>query len=141
MAGAPETRVRARIPKPIHPTIDESPVRFSFKYLDLAHEKFSFERCEIGFLRCLFEEFRCLSARNVSEFCEYDNARHSHAITFADTTEPSGFPGLDDQLEPEVCWQFGICRTRPWRVHGFFIDSVFYVVWLDPEHLLDGRRG
>ncbi len=138
MAGAVEIRARVRIPKPAHPTIDLSPVRFSFKYLDLASD--SFERCEKDFLRSLLEEFKRLSACTVSEFCEYDNERHSHAIAFLDTTEPTGFPGLDEQLEPEVFWQFGVVRNRPWRVHGFFIDSVFYVVWLDPEHRLDGQR-
>jgi hypothetical protein len=140
MAGAVEIRARARIPIPAHPTTDQSPVRFSFKYLDLVSEKFAFERCKNDFLRCLLEELKRLSACNVSEFCEYDNERHSHAITFLDTTEPNGFPGLEDQLEPEYFWQFSLVRNRPWRVHGFFIDSVFYVVWLDPEHRLDGRR-
>jgi hypothetical protein len=140
MAGAGQGQARTRIPKPAHPTVDSSPVRFSFKYLDLESEKFAFGRCESDFLRCLLDEFKSLSACNVSEFCEYDNDRHSHAIVFPDTTEPCGFPGIEDQAEPEVCWQFGILRDRPWRVHGFFIESVFYVVWLDPEHRLDGQR-
>ena len=140
MAGAAGFPGRVRIPRPAHPIIDESPVRFSFKYLDLISEKFAFELCDREFLRCLLEEFKRLSARSVSEFCEYDNERHSHFITFADTTEPGGFPGLEDQIEPEVFWQFSLVCNCPWRVHGFFVDSVFYVVWLDPEHRLDGQR-
>lgn len=140
MAGAVDRLPRVRVPRPPHPTIDPSPVRFSFKYLDLRSEKFAFRYCETDFLESLLEEFRRLSACTVSEFCEWDNERHSHAIAFAETTEPDGFPGLDDQLEPEVFWQFGLVRKRPWRIHGFFIDSVFYVVWLDPDHRLHGRQ-
>jgi hypothetical protein len=26
------------------------------------------------------------------------------------------------------------------RVHGFFLDEVFYVVWLDPDHKLYPTR-
>ena len=33
------------------------------------------------------------------------------------------------------CWQLGINSTT-FRIHGFFIENVFYVVWLDPLHML-----
>jgi hypothetical protein len=89
-------------------------------------------------LHDLFEEFKRLSTGIVSDCCEYDNERHSHYIHFEETTEPNGF-GLDEQIEPETFWQFGLRPDRPWRIHGFFIDSIFYVVWLDPQHRLDGR--
>jgi hypothetical protein len=29
-----------------------------------------------------------------------------------------------------------VLEHHTWRVHGFFISSVFYIVWLDPEHQL-----
>jgi hypothetical protein len=142
MAGATDnkTRARTRIPRPAHPTLNQSQVKFSFQYLDLESEKFGFDRCGIEFLKCFLCEMKRLGRHTVAEFCEWDNDRHSHAIEFSETTEPGGFPGLDDQLEPEEFWQFGLVRTRPWRVHGFFIDSVFYVVWLDPEHRLSGTK-
>ena len=36
----------------------------------------------------------------------------------------------------EAAWQFSISANEHGRVHGFLIDNVFYVVWLDPEHRL-----
>jgi hypothetical protein len=125
-----------RIPRP-PPVLDLSPVTFSFKYLDVqTNPKFLFALCDMQFLECLIEELRRLSSGTVSEFCEWDNDRHSHAIRFDETTEPNGFAHMDEQLDPEEPWQFGIRANRAWRVHGFFIDSVFYIVWLDPMHNL-----
>lgn len=128
-----------RIPRP-PPIQDPSPVTFSLKYLDLeSNNKFGFELCTHEFLRALLLELKRLCAGTVSQFCEWDNTRQSHAFVFNETTEPEGFLRLDEQLEPEFYWQFGIERSRPWRVHGFFIDSVFYIVWLDPEHRLNAQ--
>jgi hypothetical protein len=133
---AREEHPPTRIPAP-HPTVDTSPVTFSFKYLDLVgNRKFFFVHCERDFLEHLLTELARLSRGTVTDFCEYDNDRHSHAIIFEDTGEPHGFANLGEQVEPEEYWQFGIRPDRRWRVHGFFIDSVFYIVWLDPLHNL-----
>ena len=122
---------------PPPPVLDTSPVTFSFKYLDVqGNAKFLFQHCDGEFLEHLILELQRLSAGTVSEFCEYDHERQSHAIRFGETTEPAGFTHLGEQVEPEEFWQFGFRRDRPWRVHGFFIDSVFYIVWLDPHHRL-----
>ena len=37
-------------------------------------------------------------------------------------------------VEPEVA--FNITKTRHGRVHGYFVESIFYIVWLDPKHEL-----
>jgi hypothetical protein len=134
--GDPDVRPEARIPRP-HPVLDTSPVTFSFKFLDVTdNEKFVFGHCTMDFFEHLLVELQRLSRGTVMDFCEYDNERHSHAIIFENTQEPQGFANLSEQVEPEEYWQFGIRPDRPWRVHGFFIDSVFYVVWLDPKHNL-----
>lgn len=130
-------RARPRIPS-VPPLLDTSPVTFSFKFLDLrGNHRFVFAHCDLDFLEHLLGELRRLSRGTVGDFCEYDNDRHSHAIIFVETQEPQGFPNLDEQVEPEEYWQFGIRPDRRWRVHGFFIESVFYIVWLDPMHNLD----
>jgi hypothetical protein len=104
-----------------------------------ANPRFAFRHCELDFVEQLFAELKRLSAGTVSEFCEYDNDRHSHAIIFEHTQEPDGFTHLDEQVEPEEFWQFGIRPDRQWRVHGFFTGSVFQIVWLDPLHNLERR--
>lgn len=126
-----------RIPRAEHPTADLSAVTFSFKYLDLdTNAKFGMNGCDRGFLSEFLRELHRLSQGTVSEFCEYESRRHSHHILFAQTSEPNGFVHLPEQVEPEEYWQFAVSEDHNWRVHGFFIDSVFYIVWLDPLHQL-----
>ena len=132
---------RSRIPKPNSPTVDVSPVRFSFSQLDLVHPKFAIDFKNHEFVNQLFVELKRLSSGTVGDLCSWAPQQHSHAITFSDTSEPDGFLNLSEQLEPEIAWQFAIRPDRPWRVHGFFTESVFYVVWFDPEHKLDRRWG
>ncbi len=36
----------------------------------------------------------------------------------------------------DIPYQFSLSSNEHGRVHGFFIDEVFYIVWLDPDHLL-----
>ena len=131
---------RDRIPKVSPPhLIDGATIQFSFKHLDLeSNDKFNVDRCGRDFLRALLEEIKRMSSWTVAHFCEYDNERHGHYINFGDTTEPEGFRQLEEQLEPELFWQFSVQPNKPWRVHGFLIDATFFIVWLDPEHLLEG---
>jgi hypothetical protein len=120
-----------------HPTVDESPVYFSFKYLDLdSNEKFAIDRCEADFLASLLKELHGICQGQVWNLADFENRRHNHMISFAETTEPNGFIHLPEQVEPEVYWQFAVLQSHTWRVHGFFIASVFYIVWLDPYHQL-----
>ena len=124
------------IPAP-HPTADQSPVILSFKYLDIdSKPKFSIEHCDAEFLRALIRELYMICEGQVCDLAEHNNRRHSHQIEFTQTTEPEGFVHLPEQVEPEVYWQFAVREHHTWRVHGFFIQSVFYVVWLDPRHQL-----
>lgn len=127
-----------RIPRPAHPTVDESPVTFSFKYLDLSsNPKFDLARCDdVAFLTSLLEEFREICQGKICDLAEFANRRHNHLIDFSGTTEQNGFYHLPEQIDPEVCWQFAVQEHHKWRVHGFFISSVFYIVWLDPDHQL-----
>ncbi|HUA19015.1 MAG TPA: hypothetical protein VMB25_09745 [Bryobacteraceae bacterium] len=127
--------VRPRIPPP-HPTVDQAPVVLSFKYLDLANnQKFAVQRCDVEFLQALLVELSEICQGKVSDLAEFVNRRHNHQLDFSNTSEPDGFV-LPEQVEPEVYWQFAVQEHYSWRVHGFFIQSVFYVVWLDPAHRL-----
>ena len=58
-----------------------------------------------------------------------------HTHEWKATSEPSGF-GLKGQLGQCEGWQFQISSNEHGRVHGIFINDVFFVVWLDPEHAL-----
>lgn len=127
-----------RIPKQEAPSLDSSPVTFSFKHLDLgSNSKFHLQECDVAFLHSLLENLKQMSSWTVAELCDYENGKHSHHIHFDQTTEPDGFPALlDHQLEPEYFWQFSLDPKTFWRVHGFILDSTFFIVWLDPQHKL-----
>jgi hypothetical protein len=38
-------------------------------------------------------------------------------------------------------YQFSLSTNEHGRVHGFFIDEVFYIVLLDPDHLRYPGKG
>ncbi len=42
------------------------------------------------------------------------------------------------QIKDE-CWQLGI-NNQGFRIHGYFIGNIFYVVWLDPNHNMYERK-
>jgi hypothetical protein len=59
-----------------------------------------------------------------------------YGLVWKNTTEPNGFgiPKEDELLN--VSYQFQTSANEYGRVHGFFSENVFYIVWLDPEHNL-----
>jgi hypothetical protein len=123
------------IPPVIIPAEDEL-LSFSFRHLDLEHPKFSVAKCQADYLAAFLSKIQQYSNWPVGMFCDQNNQDHRHIIWFPDTTEPAGFPNIDaDQLAYHESWQFGI--SWGWRAHGILIGNIFYVVWLDPEHLLD----
>ena len=125
-------------PKQLHDGL----LRFSFKYLQVTHEKFNLDgmdRIESlrGYLTSFLERLRHLSAMKVSEFCRPRNhAIRAHTIKWGDTSEPDGFSHLSEQMQACEPWQFSISANEHGRVHGILLDSVFYVIWFDPDHRL-----
>jgi hypothetical protein len=65
------------------------------------------------------------------------NARslRCHPIDWDDTTETCFGLVNEEQLVSQP-YQFQLSSNEYGRVHGFFIENVFYIVWLDPDHLL-----
>jgi hypothetical protein len=45
-----------------------------------------------------------------------------------------GIPG-EEQLV-DTPYQFSLTSNEHGRVHGFFVENIFFVVWLDPKHQL-----
>lgn len=58
-----------------------------------------------------------------------------HPIQWEDTSE-SGFGLLNEEQLVDTPYQFSLSSNEHGRVHGFFIEQIFYIVWLDPDHLL-----
>ena len=138
----------SRIKPPSSPTgkiqnrtvIPDEFIRFSFKHLDLQHEKFCTDHCQEGYLDKLLERLRDVSNILVSDFrANRSRALRSHSISWTETTEQAGFTCLNEQLRGEEAWQFELTANEHGRVHGLLIDSIFFVIWIDPAHLLYAR--
>ena len=134
--SGPAPRAQKNIP-PVQPSSDNPLLRFSFKLISLTGEKFCVRRCASGYLDRFLNRLRDLSHLSVKEFrTNRSPAIRSHQIDFSRTSEPNGFAHLNEQLQAEQPWQFEITSNEHGRVHGLLIDDTFYVVWIDPDHLL-----
>jgi hypothetical protein len=115
----------------------EERLRFSFGHLDFSNEKFSLGRCEEGYLSKLLERLKVLSQMTSGQFVgSHARAYRSHPIDFGQSSERRGFPISTEQFQGAPPWQFQLETSVHGRVHGILVRNTFYVVWLDPAHLL-----
>lgn len=112
-------------------------ISFSFKYLDDDNAKFSFNGQSTDYFRKIFDRLKSLSTMTVTEFVSNrSGSLKSHCIKWEDTSVPQGFKHLNEQFQAYPPYQFAISRNEHGRVHGFFVDNIFHIVWLDPTHNL-----
>ncbi|MBR8828412.1 MAG: hypothetical protein DSM107014_11030 [Gomphosphaeria aponina SAG 52.96 = DSM 107014] len=113
-------------------------VIFSFKYLDLfSNPKFSIAGCGYSYLEKLLLRLKDVSSIRYDDFVNMrSSSLRSHKITWEETTEPDGFTNLNSQLREQTAFQFEISANEHGRVHGFLLNRIFYIVWLDPHHNL-----
>ena len=124
-----------RIPAQKPPLTDDK-VAFSFKHLDLTSAKFSLGHCKTTYLQKFLERLKALNGMVADEIrANKSKSLRAHSIDWKDTTEKTGF-SLTEQLRNLPAWQFEISSNEHGRVHGFFIDRIFFVVWIDPNHML-----
>jgi len=109
---------------------------FSFKYFQQQNKRFSVCDRDIAYWLTLLARFKGLSGMTVQELLRSrSKAIRCHPITWQDTSQRCfGLPN-EEQLV-DTPYQFSLSANAHGRVHGFFINDVFYVVWLDPEHRL-----
>lgn len=129
---ASTNKVVAGQPVPARQTIS-----FSFQYIDPGHSKFGFSAQDSTYFCKILERLKDLSAFTLTEFTtNRGSTLKSHCIDWKRTSEPDGFTHLNEQFQGYTPYQFAISRNEYGRVHGFFIGSVFHIVWLDPDHQL-----
>ena len=109
---------------------------FSFKYFKTVDGNFDPYSRDSDYFIVLLERIKELSRLTLQQF--YSNrsqALRSHPIDWHDTTENSfGIPG-EEQIVGTP-YQFELSANEYGRIHGFVIDSVFFIRWLDPDHNL-----
>ncbi|MBP0016751.1 MAG: hypothetical protein J7647_04240 [Cyanobacteria bacterium SBLK] len=111
-------------------------ISFSFKYWQSNHEKFSVRDCETTYFFTLLERLKNFSTWTVQELLSNrSSAIRCHPIGWNDTTE-DGFGLPNEEQLVDTPYQLSISTSGHGRIHGFFIGDIFYIVWLDPKHLL-----
>jgi hypothetical protein len=115
-------------------------IAFSFKYLDANNAKFAYRNQSINYWTTLLDRLKALSELTALELIRNrSQALRCHPIDWSTTSEPGfGIPA-ETQLV-QIPYQFSLSSNEHGRVHGFFIEETFYIVWLDPNHLLYASR-
>jgi hypothetical protein len=117
-------------------------LKFSFEFLQINHPKFAYSKRQGLYFCAVLERIKDLCSWEVDEFLTKRHpALRNHRIDWKKDrlTEASFATGVNGTANPEhddAAWQFQISTNEHGRVHGFLIGSTFYVVWLDPDHLL-----
>jgi len=125
-----------KVKEPQKPSVEDM-VHFSFKHLDLQHKKFSIDTRRAQYFQKLLSRLKDLSGLTRIEFqTNRSSALRAHPITWERTSEKEGFMNLNDQLKEIPPYQFEVSVNEHGRVHGFFVDNIFFIVWFDPDHLL-----
>lgn len=140
----PKKLRKEAIPQSGTAAVDEKPLRFSFKHIDLMNPKFLATDCCAEYFCKLLATLQRFSTWNVGQFVDQNHNDCRHIISFDQTTEPEGFQGIQemdrDQIGYLEGWQFAVCPDDPWgnrwRAHGILVDDTLYVIWLDPNHEL-----
>lgn len=119
--------------------VKQSGISFSFSCFDRKHELFNLGGKEndgtVGgkwFLR-LLDRLKDASGKTVSEL--KNSLFDLHPVEWGNANA-----NCPTKLEQTEYWQFRVDKSHG-RVIGILIDSIFYVVWLDPYHNLTDSEG
>ncbi len=116
-------------------------ISFSFKYYQDDHNKFFCNEKAATYWLTLIARLKALSGLSNQELLgNRSRTLRCHPIKWKDTSE-NGFGLPNEEQLVDIPYQFSLSSNEHGRVHGFLIDEVFYIVWLDPDHLLYPARG
>jgi hypothetical protein len=116
-------------------------VSFNFRPLCTKGGKFEYNNRERGYFVKLLERLRDLSTMSRGQLiAPGGKGLRCHPIRFTDQGVSESSFGIPGQDIDEDAWQFEISSNKHGRVHGYFVGSVFYIVWLDPDHALYPRQ-
>ena len=117
--------------------LESDEIRFSYKYLDLKHDKFCVDCQNSEYFIKLIARFADVSRMTAKELRlpRNNGSIRSHGIKWHEVSEDCfGIPNEDEIVTDP--WQFSVSSNEHGRVHGFIIGNTFFVRWFDPEHKL-----
>jgi len=109
-------------------------VQFSFKYAKTCGSM-SYPNWEKGFGQRIHARLKSVCELTIDQFMSrYQPEWRVHKHEWNRTSRKEGWgEDLPKPLRGETGWQFGLGKGGG-RIHGFIIDSTFYIVWFDREH-------
>ena len=127
---APDTRIVKTQPK------DER-IRFSFEFFDSSDAVLCPSIFPNGYTHKLLERLQALSQWKLSDFhSTKSKSIRAHTHVWEKTSRPEGYSHLNEQHRDYPGWQFCLSANAYGRVHGFMIENIYYVIWLDLNHAL-----
>ncbi len=127
----------------INQSFESSRITFSFRYLQMQHEVFNYQDRDSKYFKTVIHRLQAVSDIETKRFTEDQSLRrsiHLHRIDWTTNVSESSFnTGVNGTANPEhdsEAWQFAITVNEHGRVHGFLIGDTFFIVWLDPKHVL-----
>jgi hypothetical protein len=131
------TTPTARRTLPITSVITEDKIHFRFDHFDAEHPHFKDSNFPCEWASALLRRLKDLQRCTIDYFKKdrgFRKTQHVHPIEWENANLYSFGIHNGEEFDDDA-WQFGLSKTAG-RVHGFFIDNLFYIVWLDPEHRL-----
>ncbi len=140
-------RIRGPTPGPTGPiqapkVPENEPIVFSFNFFQPEHLRCNAQQRDGHYFRALLDRLKVVGQLKVKQFRTMHAARNPQALRIhpIDWNHPkiiqSGFGIPHRQDLDQQAWQFSLSKHQNGRVHGFLIDTVFHIVWLDPDHNL-----
>ena len=117
--------------------LEQAGIHFSLRFLDCTNSDFSFDKREPDYYSKLIRRLKDVSQLKAQElFSNRSSGLRAHPIDFINdnvsekTFGVKGWKEIDD-----LAYQFEVAQSLG-RVHGFLVDTTFYVRWIDPDHNL-----
>lgn len=121
---------------------DVDNISFNFRRLKSEETKFHYTSKDSQYFLKLVDRLKNLCTYSKKELVSNTSkSLRCHKINFSDpgcSEKSFGFLGdVDDDA-----FQVEVSANEHGRIHGYFVGSTFYVVWLDPKHeLYPGLQG
>ena len=117
-------------------------IKLSFKFLTTDHATFKYTDRDVRYFSSLLERLKQLSSLQAADFHRYMESWRNHRVDWNDSrVSMSGFSIRGHEQLDANAFQFSVSKSEHGRVVGAFIDTVFYIVWLDPQHQTYPQRG
>jgi hypothetical protein len=116
---------------------DGTLIEFSFKHLDTTDDRFDLSKCPKDYFSALLKSLQDYSHYTVEQFRNFNHQDDRHTIDPEYLRKHLAGKMQDEQLIESEAWglKFGHVGST-WRAHGVLIYNMFYLIWLDPNHLL-----